>query len=81
MGFEIVLGHDKLTDLIKAAKGQEIDYNIRYLEVQTASDLGIFIEDWYRKSRLAREQIIAARLADNWITRFNVRKAHDRARK
>ena len=58
-----------------------IDYDVRYYEAETAEDNGIpFDWRWYSIDVMAREQMIASRLArtsvGNLMQRHANRKAH-----
>ena len=54
--------------VIKGRRQGNLDYDVRLLEAETAYDLGIeFGNKWYDIPVIAREHMIATRLARQWM--------------
>ena len=54
----------------------DVNHSTRLLEASTAEAYGIpFDETWYNLPVIAREQMIASRLANKWIEMLNMEKA------
>jgi hypothetical protein len=69
-GFGLKWHDQPLVEVIseRNAKKDQVDYNVRLLEAETAMAYGIqFDESWYEIPEVTRANMIAARLGRQWL--------------
>lgn len=81
VGFEIKWKDEDLEDVISRERGGELEHSIRLWEHETAVDMNMRLEKWYRLPLIEREQLVATRIADKLIDYIQSREEIKKYRK
>ena len=54
-------------DVLERRSGSKLEHDLRLWEAESAVDMKMTLEDWYKLPLIEREHIVATKVAGRWL--------------
>lgn len=65
--FKIQWKHEDIADVVSRRSGGSLVHDLRLWEAESAIEMKMVLEEWYKLPLIEREHIVAVRISSLWI--------------